>query len=74
MISALNVRGAERKCKVLIDHRADVHAEANESLTVLQWARERINTKFATYLEAVSRGEEPEVEVIADNALERDAW
>eukprot|EP00441_Pelagodinium_beii_P040982 CAMPEP_0197630306 /NCGR_PEP_ID=MMETSP1338-20131121/7836_1 /TAXON_ID=43686 ORGANISM="Pelagodinium beii, Strain RCC1491" /NCGR_SAMPLE_ID=MMETSP1338 /ASSEMBLY_ACC=CAM_ASM_000754 /LENGTH=917 /DNA_ID=CAMNT_0043201497 /DNA_START=55 /DNA_END=2808 /DNA_ORIENTATION=+ len=70
MISALNVRGSERKCRLLIEHGADIHLPANESLTVLQWARERINPKFAAYLEALSRGEKPDLDVAAENPPE----
>eukprot|EP00933_Yihiella_yeosuensis_P040307 TRINITY_DN34587_c0_g1_i1.p1 TRINITY_DN34587_c0_g1~~TRINITY_DN34587_c0_g1_i1.p1 ORF type:complete len:895 (-),score=189.20 TRINITY_DN34587_c0_g1_i1:54-2738(-) len=57
MVAALNVRHAERKCRHLIEHRADINEKANESISVLQWARERINGKFAAYLEAVNRGD-----------------
>lgn len=60
MISALNVRHAERKCRHLIEAGADLRAPATdgaESLTVLQWARERVNARFGSFLEAVERGE-----------------
>jgi len=70
MIAALNVRGSERKCRMLIEHRADVHLSANESQSVLQWARERINPKFAGYLEALSRGENPDLVVASENPPE----
>mmetsp|Transcript_88268 Transcript_88268/g.175414 ORF Transcript_88268/g.175414 Transcript_88268/m.175414 type:complete len:662 (+) Transcript_88268:70-2055(+) len=56
MISALNSRQAERKCRLLIEHRANPDAMYNDSLTVLQWARERINPKFASYLEGLQHG------------------
>mmetsp|Transcript_37192 Transcript_37192/g.104963 ORF Transcript_37192/g.104963 Transcript_37192/m.104963 type:complete len:483 (-) Transcript_37192:83-1531(-) len=58
MISALNDRNSERKCRLLIERLADVNARHNSSTTVLQWARERINAKFATYLKALHQGED----------------
>eukprot|EP00931_Biecheleriopsis_adriatica_P115959 TRINITY_DN91694_c0_g1_i1.p1 TRINITY_DN91694_c0_g1~~TRINITY_DN91694_c0_g1_i1.p1 ORF type:complete len:902 (+),score=202.58 TRINITY_DN91694_c0_g1_i1:91-2796(+) len=70
MVSALNVRGAERKCKWLIEHKADIHADATGSLSVLQWARERINGKFAAYLEALSRGEKADIALALDSPPE----
>ncbi|CAK0808762.1 unnamed protein product, partial [Prorocentrum cordatum] len=56
-VCALNVRHAERKCRLLVEHRADVQAMCTETHTVLQWARERINPKFAAFLEALQRGD-----------------
>lgn len=55
-VCALNVRHAERKCRLLVEHRADVQAKCTETHTVLQWAKERINPKFAAYLEALRSG------------------
>jgi len=66
MIAALNDRHGEKKCKLLIDRRADPGAMANERLTVLQWTRERINANFASYLGALHRGEEVDVTVSWD--------
>merc|ERR1719253_2300501 len=56
-VSALNVRHAERKCRLLVERRADVQAKCSESHTVLQWARERINARFAEYLELLGSGD-----------------
>mmetsp|Transcript_103024 Transcript_103024/g.332023 ORF Transcript_103024/g.332023 Transcript_103024/m.332023 type:complete len:688 (-) Transcript_103024:83-2146(-) len=56
MISALNVRHSERKCKLLIEHRADLDVHCFGELTAIQWARERINGKFAAFLEATRSG------------------
>jgi len=56
MISALNSRQAERKCRLLIEHGANPDAIYNDTLTVLQWARERINPTFAAYLEGLQHG------------------
>mmetsp|Transcript_128668 Transcript_128668/g.274639 ORF Transcript_128668/g.274639 Transcript_128668/m.274639 type:complete len:727 (-) Transcript_128668:98-2278(-) len=56
MIAALNVRHSERKCRLLIENSADVSAQYNDSLTVLQWSKERINSRFAAYLETLSTG------------------
>merc|ERR1711879_608209 len=67
MVCALNVRHAERKCRLLIYHGADPTiparppADEDESggeetrppQTILEWVRERINPKFAAYLEAL---------------------
>eukprot|EP00927_Polykrikos_kofoidii_P054318 TRINITY_DN4874_c0_g1_i1.p1 TRINITY_DN4874_c0_g1~~TRINITY_DN4874_c0_g1_i1.p1 ORF type:complete len:732 (+),score=136.91 TRINITY_DN4874_c0_g1_i1:92-2287(+) len=62
MVSALNVRNAERKCKLLIESRADPMARANEDegneQTVIEWARERLSPKFAQFLEAVTRADD----------------
>jgi len=58
MISALNSRQAERKCRVLMEHRANLETTCNDSQTVLQWARERINPKFAAYLEGLQQGKD----------------
>lgn len=63
MISALNERHAERKCKLLIERRADLDLLCSESLTSIQWARERINPKFAAFLAGVQRGEATEYTV-----------
>jgi len=66
MVSALNVRQAEKKSRLLVQHRADPMAAATESQNVLQWARERVNHKFAAFLEALHRGEEPDCTVTLD--------
>jgi len=69
MVSALNIRHGERKCRLLLEHRADVQAScgADGSLTVLQWTRERTNANFATFLEQVSRGEAADCAISLDN-------
>jgi len=68
MIAALQSRFSERKCQALISMNADVHLPSREGRkqTILQWARERINPKFALFLEAVSRGEIADVEIAHD--------
>lgn len=72
MISALNVRHSERKCRLLIENRADPGAMYNESLSVLQWARERINPQFAAYLEGLQHGESVEYTVALDIPRDND--
>ncbi|OLQ09894.1 hypothetical protein AK812_SmicGene6477 [Symbiodinium microadriaticum] len=64
MVSALNMRGAERKCRLLLEHNADVNlpSDPNGTKTTLEWTKERINPKFAAFLEAISKGEEAELE------------
>ncbi|CAJ1400901.1 unnamed protein product [Effrenium voratum] len=68
VVSALNMRGAEKKCKLLIQHRADVHqpAVAGGSQSTLDWAKERINASFAAFLEALSKGEEADLAMLLD--------
>lgn len=67
MVCALNVRHGERKCRILMEHRADPGAMANENKTVVEWARERINPRFALFLEALRKGEDTDCfEVILD--------
>jgi len=65
MVSALNMRGAERKCRLLLEHKADVNlpSDPNGTKTTLEWTKERINPKFAAFLEAISKGEEAELAV-----------
>jgi len=57
MISALNEGNSEKKCRLLIEKRADVNAMCNSSGTVLQWARERISGKFVFFLKGLQQGE-----------------
>ncbi|CAK9029418.1 CSD domain-containing protein [Durusdinium trenchii] len=68
MVCALNMRGADRKCKLLIEHRADVLLPSDQqgSQTTLQWVKERINPSFAEYLEALSKGEAASLDVALD--------
>lgn len=68
MIAALNVRHSERKCRLLIEGGAKIDnacSLAADAQTVHQWARERINAKFAKFLEACQNGEavDPEIEL-----------
>jgi len=39
-----------------MEHGANPDAIYNDTLTVLQWARERINPTFAAYLEGLQHG------------------
>eukprot|EP00435_Cladocopium_sp_Y103_P062768 s483_g24.t1 len=59
MVSSLNMRGADRKCKLLLEHQADlqVTSDPESTQTTLEWVKERINSNFAEYLEALSKGE-----------------
>merc|ERR1711865_462894 len=43
MISALNYRHGEDKCRLLVDHCADVYVRLPGGQTVLEWARERLS-------------------------------
>jgi len=72
MVAALNARHSERKCRLLIESRADLLAMYNESLSVLQWARERINPKFADFLEGLQHGESLEYTVALDIPRDND--
>lgn len=38
MVCSLNVRHGERKCRILVEHKADPGAMANETQTVIAWA------------------------------------
>jgi len=58
MVCALNVAESEKKCRLLVGMGADVHAGCNGGMTVLQWAKERVSTKFADHLAALARGEQ----------------
>eukprot|EP00928_Gymnodinium_smaydae_P046244 TRINITY_DN30806_c0_g1_i1.p1 TRINITY_DN30806_c0_g1~~TRINITY_DN30806_c0_g1_i1.p1 ORF type:complete len:740 (-),score=151.82 TRINITY_DN30806_c0_g1_i1:176-2395(-) len=58
MVSALNVRHGEKKCRMLIARGADPNEIASGSQTVVQWARERVNPKFANFLVAVHSGDQ----------------
>lgn len=58
MVCALNVSASERKCRLLVGMGADVHATYTGELTVLQWARERLGSRLADHLAALSRGEQ----------------
>mmetsp|Transcript_44417 Transcript_44417/g.96547 ORF Transcript_44417/g.96547 Transcript_44417/m.96547 type:complete len:740 (+) Transcript_44417:198-2417(+) len=66
VISSLNSRNSERKCRLLLEHRADLDAMYSSTHTVLQWMRERLNRNFADYLEAVQRGDQVHWEVAVD--------
>mmetsp|Transcript_5944 Transcript_5944/g.6406 ORF Transcript_5944/g.6406 Transcript_5944/m.6406 type:complete len:80 (-) Transcript_5944:80-319(-) len=44
-----------RKCRLLIESSADVYAKYRNS-NMLEWARERINVRFAEYLEGLTNG------------------
>eukprot|EP00932_Pfiesteria_piscicida_P019896 SRR837773.6718.p1 GENE.SRR837773.6718~~SRR837773.6718.p1 ORF type:complete len:266 (+),score=59.35 SRR837773.6718:80-799(+) len=63
MVAALNNRHSERKCKLLFEHNADMDAPCCQGLNVVQWAKRRINSSFAKFLEAVKRGEAPDLEM-----------
>eukprot|EP00434_Breviolum_minutum_P003554 symbB.v1.2.003127.t1/scaffold128.1/size312424/1 len=68
MISSLNTRGADRKCKLLLEHRADLQLPSDPMSTqsTLEWVKERINQRFADYLEALSKGEAAKLELTLD--------
>lgn len=68
MVSALNMRGGDRKCKLLLEHNADLQltSDAESTQTTLEWVRERINPNFAEYLEALSKGEAAKLEMTLD--------
>lgn len=68
MISSLNTRGADRKCKLLLEHRADLELPSDPMSTqsTLEWVKERINQRFADYLEALSKGEAAKLELTLD--------
>jgi len=66
MIAALNSRQAERKCRLLMEHRANPDAIYSDNQTVLQWARERINLQFASYLEGLQHGKNIDYTVALD--------
>lgn len=68
MVSALNMRGGDRKCKLLLEHNADLQltSDAESTRTTLEWVRERINPNFAEYLEALSKGEAAKLEMTLD--------
>lgn len=69
MVAALNVRRGERKCRLLIEHRADpfaAYGRDDESGTVLEWAHGRINPEFANFLECLARNEDVDMSVALD--------
>jgi len=68
MLSALSNWLCERKCKLLIDHGADVQLPCGSSPNAIEWARERINDRFAAYLEGIYRGES--VDYLVELAIE----
>merc|ERR1712039_1078393 len=72
MVAGLNVRNAEKKCRLLINHKADVSLMYSDSLTVLEWAKERINSKFSNFLAAAARGEAVEYNLTLDAPRELD--
>jgi len=61
MVAALQSKNSEKKCRLLIEHGADVHYVLQEDMTVLEWIQVRIGRPFARYLEAWSKGENPTV-------------
>lgn len=75
MVCALNVRHSERKCRVLMYAEADPTmtalpedeiGEDDNPQTILEWMRERINPKFADYLEALYNGDDPDCDLTCD--------
>lgn len=68
MVSALNMRGGDRKCKLLLEHNADLEltSDPESTKTTLEWVKERINPNFAEYLEALSKGEAAKLEMTLD--------
>lgn len=57
MVAALNGRNSEHKCRLLIEHRADVHTVCAQGMSVLEWARNRVSPSFGDFLLAVDKGE-----------------
>eukprot|EP00930_Biecheleria_cincta_P036143 TRINITY_DN24804_c0_g1_i1.p1 TRINITY_DN24804_c0_g1~~TRINITY_DN24804_c0_g1_i1.p1 ORF type:complete len:330 (+),score=61.60 TRINITY_DN24804_c0_g1_i1:48-992(+) len=66
MVAALSTTDSEKKCRLLVGMGADVHAIYREELTVLQWARERVSCKLAAHLDALSRGEQIDCDLVLD--------
>jgi len=52
MIAALNARQSERKCKLLIEYRADLESPLCAGMSAIEWAKQRLNPNFAAFLEA----------------------
>lgn len=63
MIAALSARHGETKCQMLISHGADLDSPCCGELNAVQWARERLSRKFATFLEAVRNGRPVDLEL-----------
>jgi len=74
MLSALSNWLSDRKCRLLIEQRADIWRSCGHSENAVQWARERINESFAAYLEGVHKGDAPELEIVLEASAAHDEF